>query len=229
MRGGIARGRWAGTLLALLLAALATPSAALAAPARAGSPLVHPIDATTVALDRKTVLALFADPAPIQRQTWVVLHYRTVTGGPLEAKDVVGLELRGIDRGSDLDRAGLRTGDVVTHLDGTRVADFGTALGIGWRIRARAQAGETTVAMTLLRNGRASERTWHIVDAPGALPSGLPSDSSAAPPKSSATAAPPPVPSPAAPPPAVAPAPAAPADPEDAPPAPAPTPHRSPL
>lgn len=192
-----------------MLSALAVPGGALAAPARdLSSPLVRPVDATTVSLDRKRVLALFADPTPVQRQTWVVLHDRTVSGGPLEARDVVGLELRGIDRGSDLDRAGLRTGDIVTHLDGTRVADFATALGVGWRIRARAQAGETTVAMTLLRDGRVSQRVWHIVDAPAADPAAA---SAAAPARTP----------PAAPPPPVSPAPTAPADPEDAPPAPA--------
>lgn len=183
----------------------------------AAPPLARPIDATTWALHRPTVLALFTDPTAIQRQTWIVLHHRTTTGGPLEARDVIGLELRGIDPGSDLDRAGFRTGDIVTHLDGTRVADFGTALGVGWRIRARATKGETDVPLTLLRGARTHQRTYRIVDA-------LPTDAKPAAARPAAT-------KPAAPPnPVAAPKPAAPpsADAEDTPPAPETAPGTAP-
>ncbi|MCB9552334.1 MAG: hypothetical protein H6705_10710 [Myxococcales bacterium] len=196
----------------------------------AAPPLAQPIDANTWALHRPTVLALFADPTAIQRQTWIVLHYRTTTGGPLEARDVIGLELRGIDRGSDLDRAGFRTGDIVTHLDGARVADFGTALGVGWRIRARAAQGETDVPLTLLRAGRTHQRTYRILDAlPAARPTAPRPTTKAAPPKPAPPAtrdaedAPPPRAQPPAPAPAPTPAPA-----PESPPAPTPTPAPAP-
>ncbi|MEZ4436069.1 MAG: hypothetical protein R3F65_27035 [bacterium] len=195
----------------------------------AAPPLAQPIDANTWALHRPTVLALFADPTAIQRQTWIVLHYRTTTGGPLEARDVIGLELRGIDRGSDLDRAGFRTGDIVTWLDGARVADFGTALGVGWRIRARAAQGETDVPLTLLRAGRTHQRTYRIVDT---LPAARPPPP--APPRRPRRRSPP-RPRPETPktprrpaqPPAPAPAPT-PAPAPESPPAPAPTPAPAP-
>lgn len=192
----------------------------------AAPPLAQPIDANTWALHRPTVLALFADPTAIQRQTWIVLHSRTTTGGPLEARDVVGLELRGIDRGSDLDRAGFRTGDVVTHLDGARVADFGTALGVGWRIRTRAAQGETDVPLTLLRAGRTHQRTYRIVDT---LPAAAAQPAAAKPAAARPAAAKPAAKAVPAPPPGTEDAPPTP-DAEDAPPAPgaAPAPPTAP-
>lgn len=193
-------------LLALTAPALAAPPAGPTATDAAAQPLVRPLGPDTYALDRAQVRALFVDPSPIRRQGWITPHIRPTTGGGLEASDVIGLELHGIDKGSDVDRAGLRTGDVVTHLDGTSIGSIPIAMGVGLRLRARIEAGETTTTLVLLRAGRRLTRTWHVVDAPGAT-----SKPAAAAPS---TDPPAPAPTPAAPTPTPAPTPA-----------PTPTPH----
>lgn len=213
------------TLLIALGAPLAAPPAEPTAEAR--TPLVRPIGPDTYALDRQQVIALFADPSPIRRQGWISPHGRSTTEGGLFVRDVIGLELHGIDKGSDLDRAGLRTGDIATHLDGTALTDIGSALGVGWRLRRRVEAGETTTTAVLLRAGRTITLTWRVVDGPGAAAKPAATKAPARPAEPPAKALAPPAPLPAAPP--ATPPPATPPTVDATPPAPPapPRPERS--
>lgn len=195
-----------------LLIALGAPHAAPTggeATAEARAPLVRRVGPDTYALDRQQVIALFADPTPIRRQGWITPHGRTTAEGGLVVRDVIGLELHGIDNGSDLDRAGLRTGDIATHLDGTALTDIGSALGVGWRLRRRVEAGETATTVVLLRAGRPITLTWRVVDAPGAAAKPAENKAPARPADPAAKAPTPPATPPATPPPTVDPTPPA--------------------
>jgi len=76
-------------------------------------------------------------------------------------KDVTGVIVAGVVSGGPADRAGIRRGDIITHIAGKAIEDGQSAL----RIISTTAPG-TSVEMRMIRNGSATSKNAVVAQRP---------------------------------------------------------------
>ena len=140
-------------------------------PASSGGPLVGPdgrVVGVTAWLDDDTGFAVPVNTvrdvlADLEEHHKVIRPYIGVRGRAVGA----GVELTGLHEGGPAQRAGLRTGDVVTSIDGVDVNTLG-----GLLAEVDRQGVGDAVDLQVLRDGTPLEVTVRLEERPATLPAG---------------------------------------------------------
>lgn len=95
---------------------------------------------------------------------WLGIEPQDITPQLAESfglKNTVGVIVAGVLRNGPADRAGIRPGDVITHIEGNAVPDSGTAL----NVISNAKPGNS-IKVRLLRNGNSSSVVAEVTQRP---------------------------------------------------------------